>query len=465
MRYAPESGPVDSLLAGHANRRMLLTIVVHSELDVIASRLRARQIASLCGFGVHDQARIAAAVSELARNAVTHAGGGRARFFAGSDDDGGTLLIVIEDRGPGIPALAQLLAGGTGGLSAARRFVDGWAVDTGPFGTRIALAKAWPPQDSPRRAGELADAIGRLEALPGNVALSETRQQNRELTEALAALQARQDELIGVSQRLAQTNQQIEALNARLSDKAEALMSADRRKDEFLSVLSHELRGPLSAAALAARMLEDGPEPQHRSVGLGRLVGRQVSHMSRLVEDLLDVSRVSRGLVSLNRAPVDMRDVVQAAAEQLAAQAGARQHEVVLSLPARSCMVEGDRTRLLQVVANLLGNAIRYTPECGRIEIAVQWTRTDVTMLVKDNGIGIPAALMPHLFDLYTQAERPSGDRSGGLGLGLALVRSLVESHGGSVSACSAGAGCGSAFQVRLAALVCEPVPGDAALA
>jgi len=298
----------------------------------------------------------------------------------------------------------------------------------------------------------IAGAVAHMDALPGNVALSEAHQQNRELTDALATLQAKQDELIGVSARLERTNQEVVALNARLHDKAEALMSADRRKDEFLSVLSHELRGPLSATAMAAQLLEGDADSQHRSVKLGQLVGRQVRHMSRLVEDLLDISRVSRGLVTLDRTPVDVRHVVEAAVEQLEASAAARRHAIVVTLPEHQCLVTGDRTRLLQVDANLLGNAIRYTPERGRIEVAVSMRDAAVAVRVADDGIGIPATLMPHLFDLYTQAERPDG-RSGGLGLGLALVKSLVEAHGGSVTVHSVGIGAGSTFEVQLPAM------------
>ncbi len=453
MHCNAESRPVDALLADHQHRLTLLTIEAHSEMDVIASRLRARQIASLCGFSAQDQARIATAVSELARNAVTYADGGHVRFHASTSGQAGTLLITITDNGPGIPARSDAIAGGAGGLAAARRFVDDWAIDTGRHGTRIVLAKGWPARTSALRAEEVAAAIAGLDELPGNVALSETRQQNRELTDALAALQAKQDELIAVSENLERTNRQIEALNLRLHEKAEALVSADRRKDEFLSVLSHELRGPLSAAAMAASLLEADPDPQHRCIKLGQVVGRQVGHMSRLVEDLLDVSRVSRGLVVLNRARVDMREVAEAATEQLAAQAQAKRHSLVLSLPAHCCMVEGDRTRLLQVLANLLGNAIRYTPTGGRIVLAVRLEGNEVAVRVEDNGIGIPSTLMPHLFDLYTQAERPAGGRSEGLGLGLALVKSLIESHGGGVTAHSDGAGSGSVFEVRLAGL------------
>jgi signal transduction histidine kinase len=172
--------------------------------------------------------------------------------------------------------------------------------------------------------------------------------------------------------------------------------------------------------------------------------------MSRMVEDLLDVSRVSRGLVSIERSAVDMCEVVDAAFEQHAPAARAKGQTLVQPAPQRDCTVDGDRTRLVQIVANLLGNAIRYTPEGGRIEVAMRADGGWLRLRVSDNGIGIPEALMPHLFDLYTQAERSSDSKNSGLGLGLALVKSLVEAHGGTVTASSGGAGHGSQFEVRL---------------
>jgi signal transduction histidine kinase len=172
--------------------------------------------------------------------------------------------------------------------------------------------------------------------------------------------------------------------------------------------------------------------------------------MSRLVEDLLDVSRVSRGLVSITRVAVDMREVLDAAFEQHAAAARAKGHRIKQPVSPQHCTVDGDRTRLVQIVANLLGNAIRYTPDGGRIEVDMRADDGWLLVHVADNGIGIPAPLMPHLFDLYTQAERSSDSKNSGLGLGLALVKSLVEAHGGTVAASSAGAGRGSQFEVRL---------------
>jgi signal transduction histidine kinase len=435
----------------------LLTVTVRSELDVIASRVRARQVTNLCAFGNHEQTRIATAVSELARNALVYASGGKVDFFIGRLGARQALVVTIDDQGAGIAALDRILAAdaashgaSSGGIPAARRLMDRCDIDTGSHGTHIVLVKAFIAQAPRLDAGGIDLALARLAALPSNVALSEAHHQNRELTAALATVQAKQAELLEVSACLERTNRQVEALNVLLNEKARSLESADRRKDEFLSILSHELRSPLSAVSMAAQLLENHPADTAQSVRLGQLITRQTRHMSRLVEDLLDVSRVSRGLVSISRSAVDMREVMDAAFEQHAPAARAKGHSVSQPGSLQDYTVEGDRTRLVQIVANLLGNAIRYTPDGGRIELGMCEDDGWLLIRVSDNGIGIPADLMPHLFDLYTQAERSSDSRNSGLGLGLALVKSLVEAHGGSVTASSGGARRGSQFEVRL---------------
>ena len=227
-------------------------------------------------------------------------------------------------------------------------------------------------------------------------------------------------------------------------------MRADRSKDEFLAILSHELRGPLSAAGIAAQLLQASPSTPERSSQMSQLISRQVSHMTRLVEDLVDVSRVSRGLVLIDKAPLDMGDVINAAVEQVTPSASKKRHAIAQTLPPHPAMVEGDRTRLIQVVSNLLGNSIRYTPDGGAIAVHLEAQDKLVTIRVVDNGIGLHAELMPRLFDLYVQAERSSDRTGGGLGLGLALVKNLVEAHDGTVTAESEGAQRGSTFTVRL---------------
>lgn len=230
----------------------------------------------------------------------------------------------------------------------------------------------------------------------------------------------------------------------------EALRDADVRKDEFLAILAHELRNPLSAASMAATILQSQKLDHDRTVQLGQLIARQVGHMSRLVEDLIDISRVSRGLIVLNREPVDMRLVIQDALEQLEGAVAAKGHKVELAVGDTDSSVSGDRTRLLQVVANIVGNAVRYTPAGGDIRIAIAPGAATLAITVTDSGVGIPADRMADLFGLFTRGERSSDRNSSGLGLGLALVQKLVELHAGTVTAFSAGEGQGSTFTLTL---------------
>ncbi|WP_193615663.1 ATP-binding protein [Massilia sp. YMA4] len=228
------------------------------------------------------------------------------------------------------------------------------------------------------------------------------------------------------------------------------LKDANRRKDEFLAMLAHELRNPLAPIATAAELLRLGKLDDARIRQTSAVIGRQVEHMTKLVDDLLDVSRVTRGLVTLRRKTLDFNAVATEAVEQAGALMDARQHRLAMALPAEAPYVHGDRTRLIQVLSNILNNAARYTPPGGQIALAVAVEGDEAIATVSDNGIGMPAQLLPHVFDLFTQAERSPDRSQGGLGLGLALVKSLVELHGGRVSASSAGAGQGSRFRVCL---------------
>ena len=230
----------------------------------------------------------------------------------------------------------------------------------------------------------------------------------------------------------------------------EALRAADRRKDEFLAMLAHELRNPLAPIAAAAQLLTLDPQDSGRVARTSGIIGRQVAHMTGLIDDLLDVSRVTRGLAVLERAPVDLKRVVADAAEQVRPLVEARRHELVLQLAPGPAHVEGDHKRLVQVLANVLNNAAKYTPDGGQLRLSMTLDAAQVMLAVTDNGIGIAADLLPTVFDLFSQAERTPDRTQGGLGLGLALVRSLVELHGGNVAAASAGRDCGSQFTLRL---------------
>ena len=230
----------------------------------------------------------------------------------------------------------------------------------------------------------------------------------------------------------------------------EALRLADRRKDEFLAMLAHELRNPLAPIASAADMLRIAYAGEARLKQISDIVARQVAHMRHLVDDLLDVSRVTRGLVTVARKPLDLRRVLNEAVEQSRPLVEARHHSLCVELAADPLMVDGDQTRLVQIVANLLTNAAKYTPESGRIDVSLAGQDGQAVLIVHDNGSGIGPDLLPVVFDLFTQGSRTLDRAQGGLGLGLALVRKLVELHGGSVTAASPGPGQGSTFTVRL---------------
>jgi PAS domain S-box-containing protein len=230
----------------------------------------------------------------------------------------------------------------------------------------------------------------------------------------------------------------------------EGLRIADQRKDEFLAMLAHELRNPLAPISAAAMLLDMGSLNETRVRQSSAIIGRQVRHMTRLVDDLLDVSRVTRGLIELDRSLLDVRAIVDEAVEQVRPQLSARRQRLALHLPAVPLLVEGDRARLVQVLSNLLGNAVKYTFEDGAIDLQAQVVDGKLVLAVRDDGIGMERELTERAFDLFAQARRSSDRSQGGLGLGLALVRNLVELHGGTVTCASPGLGQGSTFTITL---------------
>jgi PAS domain S-box-containing protein len=233
----------------------------------------------------------------------------------------------------------------------------------------------------------------------------------------------------------------------------EQLTAANNRKDEFLAMLAHELRNPLAPIKAAAQLLQLGAVSRERVLHTSQIIDRQVAHMTNLVDELLDVSRVSKNLIKLDCVPVDVRHVVRDAVEQVAPQIQSHGHHLDLHTYPQDVFVNGDKKRLVQTIANLLSNAAKFTPDGGHIALRVDVAGEQVRIDVIDNGIGMTADTRAHAFDLFSQAER-SADRSlGGLGLGLSLVKSLVELHGGTVACHSEGLGRGSRFTIRLARL------------
>jgi PAS domain S-box-containing protein len=230
----------------------------------------------------------------------------------------------------------------------------------------------------------------------------------------------------------------------------EALKDAARQKDEFLAMLSHELRNPLAPIRNSVEVLRMIGSQDSTQTAAREMIDRQVTHMARLVDDLLDVSRVSRGKIQLQKKPLDLARVVQQAAETTRQLVATRRHELTVKLPEEPVRVEGDFTRLAQVLVNLLDNAAKYTDRGGKIWLTLEGTSSEAVLRVCDTGRGIEPSAQKHLFDLFYQGDRDLDRSEGGLGIGLSLARSLVLMHGGTVEAHSAGRGRGSEFVVRL---------------
>ena len=242
----------------------------------------------------------------------------------------------------------------------------------------------------------------------------------------------------------------------------EALRLADRRKDEFLATLAHELRNPLAPLRSALQIMELKGGQDAQQTRMIAMMDRQMTVMVRLIDDLLDVARISSGKVTLQRQRLDMRDVIQVAVEAANPAIAAVGHRLQIVEPDEPAFVMGDATRLAQVIGNLLNNSTKYTPPGGELRLIVMLEPDTVVISVQDNGAGIPAAVVERVFDMFAQVNRTLDRAQGGLGIGLSLVRRLLDMHGGSIKATSAGVDCGSTFTIRLPRLV-EPVaePSD----
>ncbi len=245
----------------------------------------------------------------------------------------------------------------------------------------------------------------------------------------------------------------------KLTRLTEALQAADQRKDAFLAMLGHELRNPLAPISAGAELLRRLPLSDPRVVRTSEVIARQVGHMTKIVSDLLDVSRVTRGLITLDKAAVDIAEVVNAAVEQVHPLIESRRHRMRISPLPERVFVLGDHARLVQVLGNLLTNAAKYTPEGGHIDVQIEADQSSVRVAVRDDGVGMSRELIPEIFDLFTQGSRAADRSQGGLGLGLALVKHLVGLHGGTIDAASGGIGHGSTFTFQLPRL---PTPARA---
>jgi signal transduction histidine kinase/ActR/RegA family two-component response regulator len=256
----------------------------------------------------------------------------------------------------------------------------------------------------------------------------------------------------------AQLYSSLEREMARAKDAEEKLQQASRRKDEFLAMLSHELRNPLAPIVTAAQVLGKIAPSDTRIAWVREVIERQVTHLAGLVDDLLDVSRITQGKITLHREAIELGKVIEHSIEIVRPLVDSKRHALSIRTPETPIWVFGDFSRLSQIFSNVLHNAAKYTSDGGSIELAVVVDRGTVAVRVRDNGIGIDAQFLPHVFEVFTQGYRGLDRSQGGLGVGLAVVRRLVELHQGEVNVASEGAGAGTEVSVHLPC-ISEVVP------
>jgi signal transduction histidine kinase len=277
----------------------------------------------------------------------------------------------------------------------------------------------------------------------------------------LRALLRDKEDLERTVARLREANEHlvVAAINEQgLRDEAEA---ANRRQNEFLAMLAHELRNPLVPISMSSMLLERSANASAQVVNFSKVIRRQVDHMASLLDDLLDAARISSGKITINREPLELGDIIDQAVETVLPRIRERSQHLEVRLPPQPVASVGDRVRLAQVFTNLLGNASKYTGDGGAITLDVRQDGDDIVAVVADNGTGIAPEVLPHIFDLFTQGPRSLARSEGGLGVGLNVVRNLVAIHGGSIQAESPGVGQGSRFTLRLPAPVSSPAAGQ----
>ena len=416
-------------------RHRLVSVKIGSH-TLTAVRERARRVGELFGLETLQRTRLVTAVSEIARNTVQYAGEGTLAFLFDTKSvhsSGQALVAVVSDKGPGIAGRrdgvqglrnGSPLQGGTTGIAGARRLVDHLSVLSPEGGGMVVtLEMALPRAGRNLSIEEINAKVEELLTRQPGSALEELEQQNRDTLQALDEM--RQQQVV--------------------------LQQADLRKNEFLAMLAHELRNPLATLNMTLAILRRKPvtTPEELTARTD-VMTRQIGHLVRLVDDLTDVTRIEKGKVELQEAPVEVNSLVQNALEMTAAAIQQRRHAVVFAPTPDDLWVHGDASRLLQVFGNVIHNAIKYTPDEGRIEVKLRTLGTKAVIEVTDNGAGIDAEMLPQVFGMFVQARSRSDDSNAGLGVGLTLADRLVRGHGGSIEVRSEGLGHGSQFTITL---------------
>ena len=446
-----------------------LALELRREEDVVLARQRARQIAAFVGFDAREQTRIATAVSEVARNAVQYAGGGRVEF--GVEGERPQMLAVrVADDGPGIANLQEVLDGrshamtGAGiGLAGARRLTDRFEVRSAPGQTVVSMARALPRGARPVTSAELARLSEQLARESPRDAVAEARQLDQELARTLDELRLRQEEIERLNRELEETNRGVVALYAELDERAGYLERLSELKTRFLSHLSHELRTPLNAVRNLTRLLLDGfegtlTERQQRPV---RLIRASMDELVTLVDDLLDLAKIEAGKTVVRADQFSAEGLMAALRGMFRALHAPERVTLVFEDASAIPPLVTDEAKVAQILRNFVSNAVKFTEE-GEIRVSAAAFGEDmVRFTVRDTGIGIAPADQERIFEEFSQVEHPMQRRVKGTGLGLPLSRQLARLLGGDVSMRSTE-GEGSEFTLVLPR-VYQPVSAPAA--
>ena len=449
----------------------ILSMAIKYEPDVVAARQRAREIAGLLGFDGQEQTRVATAVSEIARNAFTYAGGGKIEFVVEGRTAPQILLIRLSDEGPGIANLRAILNGqyrsstGMGlGMLGARRLMDQFQVDSEPGrGTTVWLRKLFPrtaPVVTPARVVGITDELARRR--PRGL-LEEMQQQNQELVRALAELRTRQDDLVRLNGELEDTNRGVVALYAELDEKADHLRRADDLKSRFLSNMSHEFRTPVNSILALSRLLlarTDGdlaPEQEQQVT----FIRKAADDLSDLVNDLLDLAKVEAGKIVVRPVEFEVANLFGALRGMLRPLLVNESVRLHFEEPGGVPALFTDEAKVSQILRNFVSNALKFT-ERGEVRVSAALTPDGdaVAFSVADTGTGIAPEDQERIFEEFSQLDHPVHNRVKGTGLGLPLCRKLAALLGGRVTVESA-VGVGSTF-VAIVPLAYAP-PGATA--
>jgi signal transduction histidine kinase/CheY-like chemotaxis protein len=447
----------------------LLKVALRGEGDVVAARQRARQLARHLGFELQDQARIATAISELARNVVQYAGQGRVDFELEGRTAPQLLVMRVADEGPGIPHLDVILSGryqsqtGMGvGMVGARRLMDQFHVSAPPgHGTTVTVSKFLPRSRAALDPAATAARVSQALAAEGfQNPLAEVQYQNQELIRALAELRTRQEELLQLNRELDDTNRGVVALYAELDEKAEHLRRADEMKTRFLSNMSHEFRTPLNAILAIGRLLQqrsdgDLTSEQEKQVGF---VLKAAEDLTQLVDDLLDLAKVEAGKIVVRPTEFEVAGLFGALRGMLRPLLVSDTVRLVFDEAEGLPPLYTDEAKVSQVLRNFISNALKFT-EKGEIRVmaGLDAAAQEVTIAVADTGIGIAPSDQARIFEEFGQVEHAMQKKVKGTGLGLALSRRLAEVLGGRITLQSA-VGVGSTFSLHLP-LLFTPAP------